>query len=212
MKSDKKVGRSKEKRKPEAEKLSWTQKSSRKAKAWCILSWDVLNKPGLLSQNCTTLCTQINLREGEEVTLTDNSNPEVWKVRTLSFDESDVPSIICLIPGPDADAVNLANKYVWCALKKNGGGTRRKELSGFRPLSSHRTSTSRPFLLTYGSVGPTYPRISNSFLFFKTTWFEQNPKKFSVSLNIAKSLHTSKHCILWANQLKKPIRIKRGRL
>ena len=46
------------------------------------------------------------------MTLTDNSNPEVWKVRTLSFDESDVPSIICLIPGPDADAVNLANKYV----------------------------------------------------------------------------------------------------
>ena len=46
------------------------------------------------------------------MTLTDNSNPEVWKVRTLSFDESDVPSVICLIPGPDADAVNLANKLV----------------------------------------------------------------------------------------------------
>ena len=46
------------------------------------------------------------------MTLTDNSNPEVWKVRTLSFDESDVPSVICLIPGPDADAVHLANKCV----------------------------------------------------------------------------------------------------
>ena len=64
-----------------------------------------------------TIFFQINVREGEEMTLTDNSNPEVWKVRTLSFDESDVPSVICLIPGPDGDAVHLANKWVTISQK-----------------------------------------------------------------------------------------------
>ncbi len=44
------------------------------------------------------------------MTLTDNADPETWKVRTLSFSEADVPSVICLIPGPDADAVELANR------------------------------------------------------------------------------------------------------
>ncbi len=58
-------------------------------------------------------CLQVAVREGEELTLTDNSNAETWRVRTLAFRDASVPSIVCLIPGPDAGAVNLANRYAW---------------------------------------------------------------------------------------------------
>ena len=54
--------------------------------------------------------SQINIREGEELLLLDNSKPQSWLVRNMHAKESMVPSVICLIPGPDPAAIEAGVK------------------------------------------------------------------------------------------------------
>lgn len=54
--------------------------------------------------------SEIDVREGEELLLVDNSNTQSWLVRNHNSVESKVPSVICLIPGPDPDAMQAATR------------------------------------------------------------------------------------------------------
>ena len=40
----------------------------------------------------------------------DNSETQSWQVRNIHATEAHLPSVICLIPGPDADAIRAASK------------------------------------------------------------------------------------------------------
>lgn len=61
-----------------------------------------------VSSLCDYQTKQINIREQEELQLIDNSNPQTWTVRNMHSTKSDVPSTICVIPGPDPAAVQAA--------------------------------------------------------------------------------------------------------
>lgn len=50
----------------------------------------------------------ISVEEGEEISLLDNSKTRTWKVRNLRGEEFSVPSVVLLIPGPDAAATEAA--------------------------------------------------------------------------------------------------------
>lgn len=52
----------------------------------------------------------ISIQEGEELGLLDNSKTRTWKVRNLRGEDFSVPSVILLIPGPDANATEAALK------------------------------------------------------------------------------------------------------
>jgi len=72
-----------------------------------------------VSALCDYKTHDIQVREGEELLLIDNADTQSWQVRTLNAVESRVPSVICVIPGPDPEAVQTALKlrleflYVW---------------------------------------------------------------------------------------------------
>ena len=40
----------------------------------------------------------------------DNSETQFWQVRNIHATEAHLPSVVCLIPGPDADAVRAASR------------------------------------------------------------------------------------------------------
>ncbi len=55
---------------------------------------------------------QISIREGEDILLLSNPDPNVWKIRNGKGEEGMVPALTVLIPGPYKEAVDAAVKYV----------------------------------------------------------------------------------------------------
>ena len=53
---------------------------------------------------------QVSVAEGEELTLLNNSATQTWLVRNIHAIEAHLPSVICVIPGPDPAAVRAANR------------------------------------------------------------------------------------------------------
>ncbi|XP_074658080.1 uncharacterized protein LOC141911032 isoform X2 [Tubulanus polymorphus] len=49
--------------------------------------------------------TNVEFREGEDLLLLDNSNPEMWKVKTSDGNSGLVPAPVVLIPPPDTEAI-----------------------------------------------------------------------------------------------------------
>lgn len=52
--------------------------------------------------------SEIHVRAGEDVVLLDNADPHMWKVRNGKNQESMVPAVIVLIPGPCSEAIDAA--------------------------------------------------------------------------------------------------------
>lgn len=82
-------------------------------------------RPVLSIDNYQT--NDVKIRNGEELTLMDNSNKQMWKVRNMRGDVSLVPSTQLVIQGPDTAAVDAANKLRlqflsdWTNTIKNSG-------------------------------------------------------------------------------------------
>lgn len=78
---------------------------------------------------CDYKTKEINIQEGEELNLLDNSKTHTWKVRNLRGEEFVVPSVILLIPGPDLAAIDAALKLrlqflaAWTNMVKRFGKT-----------------------------------------------------------------------------------------
>ena len=51
------------------------------------------------------------MREDEDLLLLDNSNKDLWRVRTARGEEGMVPALTVLIPGPYKDAMDAAMRY-----------------------------------------------------------------------------------------------------
>ena len=54
---------------------------------------------------------QFKVREDEDLLLLDNSDSDLWRVRTARGEEGMLPSVAVLIPGPFKDAVDAATRY-----------------------------------------------------------------------------------------------------
>ena len=53
---------------------------------------------------------QVTIKKGEECFLVNNNQQLKWKVKTSQGSESEVPSVCLLIPPPNPDAIDYANR------------------------------------------------------------------------------------------------------
>jgi dystonin len=50
------------------------------------------------------------LKKGEECFLVNNMQPVKWEVKTMGGVEAEIPSVCLLIPPPNPDAIDYANR------------------------------------------------------------------------------------------------------
>jgi len=55
---------------------------------------------------------QIEVHDGDSITILDNSDPQTWKVRHASGAQAHLPAICCVIPPPDKEALLSAARCV----------------------------------------------------------------------------------------------------
>ncbi|KAK2155416.1 hypothetical protein LSH36_241g06023 [Paralvinella palmiformis] len=54
---------------------------------------------------CSLTSDQIEVHDGDSITILDNSDPQTWKVRHASGAQAHLPAICCVIPSPDKEAL-----------------------------------------------------------------------------------------------------------
>ncbi|KAK2171446.1 hypothetical protein NP493_1064g00073 [Ridgeia piscesae] len=59
---------------------------------------------------CSVQTSQVNVKEGDELTLTDTTQPNRFKVRTAQGHEGFIPALCCLLPAPDRNAATTVER------------------------------------------------------------------------------------------------------
>jgi hypothetical protein len=75
-----------------------------------IPSFQVTPSSPILHAVCSFETDQVNLHEGDEMTITDASHPDWLRVRNSSGEEGYVPALSCVIPTPDNSALTAVER------------------------------------------------------------------------------------------------------